>query len=403
MHEHFDAHRAFEHVKELARHMRLPGSKGEKLAQAYIRGVGEDIGMPVREEVFTYSDIPMTVVLPVVCLAIATLCFFGSLAYFLQTALCLIPAVMLMLAVLAGFKWSSAFEHYGARGHGKSSMNLIGEIKGKDPKGVIMLSAHYDSKSQVMPVVVRAALFIIGFSGAILLGLALIVLGILKLAGTNALGYPPGFYISLVPAFLLFLLIFNFTGNRSPGALDNASGEAVILEVARILANRPLENYNVIVASFGCEEVGLCGSINYLLSHENELREKPFFMLNYDMPSSRSGRLCINTGFEFPPRLTSRKINQMARVIADSRGFEIKGIYLPVGAAADHMPWVRHGFEATGFVSAATRVHSSRDSVDLINREGLRRVGEMTIELVHMLDQELEAGREGGWGDSDFK
>jgi len=62
---------------------------------------------------------------------------------------------------------------------------------------------------------------------------------------------------------------------------------------------------------------------------------------------------------------------------------------MPVGAAADHMPWNKHGIEATGFVSAAGFIHSSRDSVDKINREGLQRTGEVTLAVVRSIDQEV--------------
>ena len=388
MHEHFDGHRAFDHIAKLAAHRRLPGTPGEEVAQAYIGGVGEEIGVPMRSEEFTYSTTPLTVFLPAVCLLLSAICLAGSLSYLWGNYLVIIPGVVLLLAILASFKWSGAFERFGASGGDRTSMSIIGEIKGENPSGTIMLSAHYDSKSQFMPVMVRAGLFMLGFINAILLGLWLVVAGILEATGSGVLGNKAVFIVSLAPALFLFLLVFNFTGNRSPGALDNASGEGVILEAARILAGRPLVNFDVVIASFGCEEVGLCGSINYLLAHEEELKRRPFYMLNFDMPFSVSGKLYLNTAFEVPPRFTSKRINELAREAAEDMGFDIKGIYLPVGAAADHMPWVKHGFEATGFVSAATFIHRAGDSLDKINREGLRRAGEVALAVLRALDQE---------------
>ena len=388
MGEAFDGERAFAHIEKLAAVKRLPGTPGEKQAQEYIKSAGEDIGVPMRTEEFTYSSTPLTVVLPVVCLLLGVVCVIGSLTYLWGTSLSIIPGVVLLILIYLGFKWSAAFEHFGATGGKKKSLNLLGEIRGRDPKGTIILSAHYDSKSQLMPVVVRAGLYIVGFFTAILLGLALVVVGIMALAGTDAFGSRAGFFVSLFPAACLMSLVLNFTGNRSAGALDNASGEALILEAARVLANEPLENYDVLVASFGCEEVGLCGAINYLLAHEEELKARPTYMLNFDMPFSTGGNLFINTAFELPPRYTSKYLNELARKAAADMGLEIKGLYLPVGAAADHMPWNKHGMEATGFVSAAGFIHSSRDSVDKINRDGLQRTGEVTLAVVRSIDQE---------------
>ncbi|MBU4194453.1 MAG: Zn-dependent exopeptidase M28 [Actinobacteria bacterium] len=388
MHEHFDGHRAYNHIAKLAAHRRLPGTPGESIAQAYIRGAGEEIGVPMRSEEFTYSITPLTVFLPGVCLLLAAICLAGSFTYLWGDYLVMIPGLVLLLAIYLSFKWSGVFERFGAKGGDRRSLNLIGEINGEEPSGTIILSAHYDSKSQTMPVMVRAGLFMLGFGSAILLGFWLAVAGILEAAGISVLGNRAVFFVSLVPALFLFLLVFNLTGNKSPGALDNASGEAVILELARVLAMKPLRNFDVIVASFGCEEVGLCGSINYLLEHEEELRSRPCFMLNFDMPFSAAGRLFLNTGFELPPRFTSKRLNELAVKAAADKGLEIKGVYLPVGAAADHMPWVKHGFEATGFVSVATFIHRAGDSLDKINREGLRRAGEVALEVVRALDRE---------------
>jgi len=388
MGEAFDGERAFKHIEELAATKRLPGTPGERKAQEYITRAGDAIGVPMRAEEFTYSSMPLTVVLPVICLLLGIVCIIGSLTYLWETSLSIIPGVVLLVLIYLGFKWSAAFEHFGATGGSRKSLNLIGEIKGKNPKGTVILSAHYDSKSQLMPVVVRAGLYMVGFFTATLLGLALVVVGIVSLAGADAFGSRAGFFLSLFPAACLVLLVFNFTGNRSAGALDNASGEAVILEAARVLAIEPLENYDVLVASFGCEEVGLCGAINYLLAHEDELKARPTYMLNFDMPFSTAGNIFVNTAFELPPQYTSKYLNDLARKAAADMGLEIKGLYLPVGAAADHMPWDKHGIEATGFVSAAGFIHSSRDSVDKINRDGLQRTGEVTLAVVRGIDQE---------------
>lgn len=392
MHEHFDGQRAFEHIVKLAAMRRLPGTPGEAQARECILGIGEETGVEMRAEEFAYSSAPLKVVLPLLCLMLAVVCTAGSLTYLWGTSLTAIPGAVLLGLIFLGLKWSSGFERFAARGGRDISENIIGEIRAEDPRGLIILSAHYDSKSQLMPVVVRAAFYIFGFSSAIVLGLALVVLGIMAAAGKDALGSQPVFYVSLLPALLLFALVFNFTGNRSPGALDNAAGEAVILEMGRVLARQPLRHFDVRLASFGCEEVGLCGSINYLLRHGEELKGRPFYMLNFDMPFSGAGTVALNTGFELPPKYTSLKLNELARGAAREMGFELKGIFLPVGAAADHMPWSKHGFEVAGFISATTYVHSAADSVERINREGLRRTGEVALQVVRALDQELREG-----------
>ncbi len=390
MHEHFDAGKAYSHVEALSAMRRLPGTPGEVEAQEYVRAAGREAGIEMREEEFAYSGHGLKLALPATCLVICAISLTGSLLYLWGSGLVIIPGVALLVATFLGFQWSRTFERFSYRGK-KGSLNLVGEIEGGDAAGTILLSAHYDSKSQLMPVVLRAALFMLGYVTALMLGVTLVVVGIMALAGRDHLGSTGGFYFTLIPTALTAALVFNFTGNRSPGALDDASGIGVVLELGRVLALNPLDRFDVRVAAFGCEEVGLCGSIGYLLAHGEELGKAPFFMINYDMPASSSGGLALNTGFELPPVRTSGKLNGMIREACRDMGFKLRGIYLPVGAGADHMPWVKHGFEATSFVAAAACIHSSRDSLDKVNREGLRRAGEVTLAVLHALDQEAES------------
>jgi hypothetical protein len=321
------------------------------------------------------------------CVVIGCLSLAGSFAYLHNSAVVMVPAVLLLAAVYIGFKWSAMFERFASRGD-RRSINIIGEVAAAEARGVIILSAHYDSKSQLMPVVVRASCFILGFAYAILLALFLTVSGVLAATGAHAMGNRAVFYVSLLVPLLMAALAFNLTGNRSPGALDDASGVAVILEVARACAIRPLEHYDVRMAAFGCEEVGLCGSISYLLAHEEELRERELYMLNHDIPFTGTGKVSINTGFELPPVRTSRRLNDLIRRAAEDMGIGVQTIFMPVGAGADHMPWVKHGFEAAGLVCAAANIHSASDTAERVSREGLRRAGEITLSVLRALDQE---------------
>ncbi len=390
MHEHFDAQRAYRHVAGLAEFRRLPGTQGEADARTYIIGVGDKIGVQMCPEEFPYSKIPYYATLPLLYLLFSVLCVIGSLTYLWGTALTATCGAAILLASCLSFVLSGANERFAMRDGPGRSANLVGEIKASaGSKGTVLLVAHYDSKSQFMPVAVKTMLNMLGFCSAVLLGFVLVVAGILAAAGRATLQNVAVFYLSLLPALLIFMLVFDPTGNKSPGALDDASGEAVILEAARVLAQQPLENLDVRIISFACEEIGLIGSIKYLHAHEDEFKKRLFYMLNFDMPFSPGGRLGLNTGFGIPPHHTSEKLNELSRKAAGEMGFEIEGYFLPVRAAADHMPWSKHGFEATGFVSTSAYMHRPHDSIYSIDREALRRTGEVALAVVRELDRQI--------------
>ncbi len=390
----FDVSKAYEHLKTLASMRRLPGTPGEREARSYILRVCREMGLETVEEEFCYSRKPLTLFLPLICFGLGTISLCGSILFKLFTPWMIVPGFMLLFFIYMGFKWASAFEYFARKGGSEKSANIIAVAKSKKSVGSVMVSAHYDSKSQLMPVALRAALFVVGFISALLFSLALVIIGFLGASGRNITINIPYFAVSLVPAICFFVLVFNFTSNKSTGALDNASGEAVILEVGRVLSDSPLENLDLIIASFGCEEVGLVGSIKYLIAHEEELKKSPFFMLNFDMPFSPDGKLYLNTGFEIPPRRTSSKLNELARSVAGKMGISFHNLFMPVGAAADHMPWVKHFFEATGFVSPTTYVHSRRDSISKINTDALEKIGKITLGILRELDGGYSEGQE---------
>lgn len=387
MNEGFDVSKAYVHLETLASKCRLPGTPGEREARSYILKVCRDLGLETVEEEFCYSRKPLTLFLPLICLGLGTLSLCGSVLFKISSPWMIVPGFMLIFFIYMGFKWAGAFEYFARRGGSEKSANVIGVVKSKKSTGSVMLSAHYDTKSQLMPVVLRAGLFAAGFVTAALFALTLVIIGFMRVYGADITISVPHFAVTLVPAVCLLALVLNFTSNKSTGALDNASGEAVILEAGRALSGSPLENLDVIIASFGCEEVGLVGSIKYLIAHEEELKKGPFFMLNFDMPFSPDGKLYLNTGFEIPPRRTSSKINEIARSVAREMGLSFHNIFMPVGAAADHMPWVKHSFEATGFVSPTTYVHSRRDSVSKINTDALENIGKITLGILRELDR----------------
>ncbi len=89
-------------------------------------------------------------------------------------------------------------------------------------------------------------------------------------------------------------------GKMHVGADDNASGVAMIIELAKKISNtRKLRKYNYIFIAFSGEEQGLLGS-NYFVKNTNYPLENIRYMLNYDMvgrlDSTRKTLLISGTG-----------------------------------------------------------------------------------------------------------
>ena len=89
-----------------------------------------------------------------------------------------------------------------------------------------------------------------------------------------------------------FTLAPSLIGTVHPGADDNASGTAGVLELAHWFAQGPKHKRGVLFLTFAGEEIGLLGS-NYYANHPERPLEKAVVMVNLDM----IGRLRDNKVF----------------------------------------------------------------------------------------------------------
>lgn len=163
-----------------------------------------------------------------------------------------------------------------------------------------------------------------------------------------------------------------------PGADDNASGTAVMLEVARTMAKAGARGKRtVLFVSFSGEEQGLLGSRLYL--------ERPVApigstkaMINIDHAGIGNGRLTIGvTGFEKSVALEPGQTVGLAEKL-DLFGF------FPGG---DHVPFKEAGIPTVTIVSGGIHPHFHRpsDRADTIAPEILQTVARYVLSLTRHL------------------
>ncbi len=71
-----------------------------------------------------------------------------------------------------------------------------------------------------------------------------------------------------------------------PGANDNATGVAAVLDIARALAADPLDHVEVLVALVGCEETGMGGMHAFVASRRNALPARSTLVMSLDTVGS---------------------------------------------------------------------------------------------------------------------
>ncbi len=125
-----------------------------------------------------------------------------------------------------------------------------------------------------------------------------------------------------------------------PGANDNASGTAMVMDIARNFANRKTPpHYTLVFVLFSGEEMGLLGS-TYFVQHPPLDLNKVKLVINLDMVGSGDQGITIVNGKD-NPRIVNlmKKINQQNNYLPD---IAIR----PNAADSDHYPFIMAGVNA---------------------------------------------------------
>jgi hypothetical protein len=177
---------------------------------------------------------------------------------------------------------------------------------------------------------------------------------------------------------------------RAPGANDDASGTALAMELARVMAAREWENTLVFVC-FSGEEQGLLGA-TALAQRAKDEGWKLEAVLNNDIVGNsantsgfaqkRQVRLFSDAGDTTKSRELARFIEWQVRQSLD--GFRVKLVYRNdrFGRGGDHTPFMRQGFDAVRFCEVwedFTRQHNDQDLPDFVDEHYLRNVARANL------------------------
>ena len=167
----------------------------------------------------------------------------------------------------------------------------------------------------------------------------------------------------------------------APGADDNASGCAVVIEAARVLSKYDL-NYTVVFALWDFEEQGLFGSIYHAEQSflKNEVIEA---VLNVDMVGYDKNEDCkvllVNPEKNFPFFLAEQ-------TIAINRTFKI-GLNPQTSTAqlnSDQIPFSRYGYDSILMIEDLTGeknpvYHTANDKVENFNKQYFLKCAKLAV------------------------
>jgi Zn-dependent M28 family amino/carboxypeptidase len=158
-----------------------------------------------------------------------------------------------------------------------------------------------------------------------------------------------------------------------PGADDNASGTAAVLELARMF---PTARRNLVFILFSAEEMGLYGS-SYYVKNPKFPNNKTIFMLNLDM----IGYLKEGRQYEDNP-----DVNEILKVLYGKYPFA-QSITIRGGTASDQEPFDKIGIPVAFLHTGLHRnYHKPSDTAEKLNYEGMVQIVKYSYDLIKALD-----------------
>jgi len=277
----------------------------------------------------------------------------------------------------------------------KISYNVIGDI---EPEGnatsTIIISGHIDSVKEFK------WWYKLKHLGAILsiaAGVLFPLLTIFMLAAVfiNApwLQYIWLFFVVTSPILIVY---FNMHGDEVVhGALDNLTGVAMAVEMAKVFSKDKLKNTRIRCISFGSEEAGLRGAFAYAKANKKQLIEEHAFMINLDtikdLEHLTIGTRETNTLVKFKPQHIARMEESFKAI---NVGY--KKLPLDVGAS-DASVFSIMGLPALSLIGMMSEkldpcYHTRLDNLEHLDGKAMEAMKEVLIHFIKKWDNDAENG-----------
>ena len=390
---------------------RLAGTDGEKKAVKLTYDAFKEIGFKdnqINKKSFDFSDFYSTTLMKLIMTL--NLTFNLNLALFMYihvylTMLLIIFILIIVYLIIRGLRHPEIPGFWGEYfGETINATNVFTKIPAKkipdNEAGNIIISAHLDSKSQSINTLRRVRLYkLLLYSELALIGVSIFYL-IILLGNLDISFYITiyGTWISIVLiSFSNIYLLFLNTHNKSPGALDNASGMAIVFELSSFFIKHPLENFNIWFCQFSAEELGTMGSRVFVNEYENQFVKGRVFQINFDMvsckPDPQNNRIEYSKSYGIGiQRLIAPLLSKYLLLAAEKANLEVKGLHLSTGAHSDTVPFRLRKYDTIDITTGAASffAHTVHDTAEKVDPKILYDTCNLIGETIILIDKDYK-------------
>ena len=249
------------------------------------------------------------------------------------------------------------------------SVNLIAIPRNSMSRPEIWLSAHIDSKSQTIPMLVRVASTVMFAVLSAAVTVSIIILLFMPNVSSAIAGATT--ILSWLAVVAALPIILCFIANKSSGALDNASGVASVILAAGLIG--PTKNVGVVITSG--EELGLAGARHFAATESTGKTA-----INCDTIDDEGDFRCMASGKH------SERLNHAIGQASDG---SLRLTPMIPGIIADNVAFSAKGWASftlsRGNISTLGYVHTSRDMSDRLKGTGIAQASSLIAAIVEEL------------------
>lgn len=192
---------------------------------------------------------------------------------------------------------------------------------------------------------------------------------------SNIIGVIKGTSKSLPPLILTAHydhLGIDALGNCYNGALDNASGTAFLLELAKSLSSLVKPERDIIFVALTGEEFGLLGSKNFVSNHLDEIKNST--VINFDMIGAPDTPISFMLGTSADKLKNIESFDALnnleSQCVKNNIKYDIK-----IQDSSDHASFNNAGINALTICNSdLSRIHTPKDTIDYINSTSIDEV-----------------------------
>ncbi|MHA2388248.1 MAG: M28 family metallopeptidase [Candidatus Hodarchaeales archaeon] len=376
------------HLRELD-YPRRAGTSGDQQVVDYLVSTLKDLDYEPQIQKFHYwkSSKLSSLRFPLIILTWGLVTFLNLLYFDNNKVLGLITLVLPMTIIFALLRFEHLMKFFFKRNRRKmeeleakieqkkltnqeeskviTSQNVLAEIGNKNASQHILFTAHFDSISSKLPMKFTKIAGIIGFISLILFSLlySLNFIGEIYFDWDLFHIFGPINIILLIAMLipLEFILVARtFRGNSSHGIIDDGTGVAILLEIAKFLKGQNIGHYKFTFGFFGAEEAGLIGSSYY---HRHSTQEKNTHVISVDMIGEKPPLAYVKGINPLIKTKLGSEFNTQIVSIAEQLEIEVKGSNF-MYPGSDFAHWLYAGYKTNWIINGSRFIHSKNDNME---------------------------------------